>query len=84
MNPDSKTTKEEERLKEAAAYQNRKLYKALELGKKARDGKQSIRMNPFSAVSQRNQHAAWNAGFNSRDAEIARVDVQEEEKTNEN
>ena len=63
---------EERRLAQAKAYQNRKLYQALKLGCKARDRKQPIRMNPYSAVSQVRQHAAWNAGFNSRDVERGR------------
>jgi len=75
---------EELRLKEAAAYQNRKVYKAVTAGRKARDGKQPMRMNPFSSVSQPRLHAAWDAGFNSREAEIANAGTKGVEKTDEN
>jgi len=74
---------EERRLKEVAAYQNRKLHKAMVAGRKARDRKRPIRMNPFSAVSQPKLHAAWDSGFNSRDTEIVNSGINEVEKTNE-
>lgn len=41
-------TLEERRLREVRAYRNRKLH--------------TIRMNPFSAISQQLMHAAWNLG----------------------
>ena len=75
---------EERRLKEVAAYQNRKVYKAVAAGRRARDRKQPMRMNPFSSVSQPRLHAAWDVGFNSREAEKANAGINEVEKTNEN
>ena len=72
--------KEDKRLREAHAYRDRKLYKAFEAGQKARDRKQPIKMNPFSAVSQPFLHAAWITGFSKKDNQAV-VEPTAQEKT---